>query len=166
MATHVVSIGSPALAPDELKSPQFKIDLLTQAVMPKGYRTPFQHTSIRVTLFVRGQELVTHIDGVPVDGYLTAVVADRPWYGYTPQHVLWSTGFSTRHAGAYRGMLEAARSFPARRFGYWLLIRNSNSLTRALLRALATQAVRLSRHRNMQIALNPLIPGWLWPLRW
>jgi hypothetical protein len=137
-------------------------ELLTQKIQPAGVSTPFNHTSTELLEDYNGQQTTIYINGVPLNGYLTAVIGSTPYYP-SPLSVVWSSGFSTANCLLFAKILGAAYTFPSTTYLYDLVEQNSNSLTHALL---VTQTNVLPWWVNLQEALNPFTPGWLWPLSW
>jgi hypothetical protein len=137
--------------------------LLTQKIKPAGYKTPFDHTSVEINMSFYGHISTTHIDGIPVNGYLTAHIGTQAYYQSTPQTAKWSSGYSSANCFLAGKVLSSAGSFPNHKYLYNLVEQNSNSLTHALL---VTKENVLPWYVNLQEAANPLTLGWLWPLKW
>jgi len=109
-----------------------------------------------------GQQTVKYINAVPENGYLTVVIGSTPYYP-SPLSVVWSSGFSVANCLWYASALGAASTFPNENYFYNVVEQNSNSFTHALL---VTQTNILPWWVNLAEAVNPLTPGWLWPLSW
>ena len=142
--------------------PECEVQLLTQKIQPAGYATPFNHTSTELLMQYGNQTTTTYLNGVPSNGYLTLVAGSTPYYS-SPLSVVWSSGFSAAECLNYFDILDAAGNFPNSKYFYGLLTQNSNSLTSALL---LTESSTLPWYINLEETLNPLTPGWGWPLTW
>jgi hypothetical protein len=108
----------PPDAPPQPPIPECDIDLLTQKIQPAGVKTPFNHTSVELEISTGGQINTIHIDGVPVNGYLTAQIGSEAYYQDTPQTDVWSSGFSSANCLTLLSILGAAGTFPNDKYLY------------------------------------------------